>query len=86
MKTKSSALQPLIAELDNVIAAAQAAHLDETAALLRMARLDLVMRAHDIATHELELVSFALARGYAESTVSARAKSVPVRKKTRSVN
>jgi hypothetical protein len=80
MKTKKSALQPLIIELDNIIAAARAAKLDETVALLRMARLDLMMRAHGIATNELELVSFALARGFWERKPSRPAKSIPPRK------
>lgn len=60
MTVEECALQPLIDELDTVIAAALAAHLDETAALLRIARLDLMRRAHCTATYELEQVSIAL--------------------------
>lgn len=83
MKTKPSALQPLITELDDVIAAAQAARLDDTAALLRIARLDLIMRAHGIAADELELVTFALASGLHGETGAKRRKPRAVRKKKR---
>lgn len=72
MKKKNGALQPLIVEVDNIIAAARAAKLDETVALLRIARLDLMMRAHDIAASELELVSFALARGFWQNAATSR--------------
>ncbi|GAA0583481.1 hypothetical protein [Rhizomicrobium electricum] len=83
MKMKKGALQPLIVELDNIIAAARAAKLEETVALLRMARLDLMMRAHGIATNELELVSFALARGFWENKPSKPAKSTPQQRERR---
>jgi hypothetical protein len=67
MNTKSKQHHPLIKALDDVIAAARAAELNETAALLKIARLDLLMRLHGIRANELELLSFALARGaYAE--------------------
>lgn len=59
MKAKTTALQPLIDELDNVITAARTARLDETAAILGIARLDLVMRAHEAAAQELDLLSHA---------------------------
>lgn len=81
MKSKANALQPLIAELERVIAAALAARLTETVALLRIARLDLKMRAHNVAADELELVSFAMARGYCGNIASKRAKIRRVRKK-----
>jgi hypothetical protein len=77
MKKKMGALQPLIAELDNIIAAARAAKLEETVTLLKIARLDLTMRAHDIAADELELLSFALVRGLGTATPARRAKPKP---------
>ncbi len=84
-KKRNNALQPLIAELDNIIAAAGTAKLEETVTLLKIARLDLTMRAHGIAADELELVSFALARGiYAKAPVSrAKPKSTPARRSRR---
>ncbi len=81
MKTKNDALLPLIAELDDVIAAARAAGLGETTSLLRIARLDLMMRAHGIAADELELVSFALVSGYCQQATEAHATRKPKRPK-----
>lgn len=63
MKSKNKQPHPLIRALEDVIVAAKTAKLNETAALLRIARLDLLMRLHGIGTNELELLSFALARG-----------------------
>ncbi len=63
MKSKNKPPHPLITALEDVIAAARRAKLNETAALLRIARLDLLMRLHGIGANELELLSFALARG-----------------------
>jgi hypothetical protein len=86
MKTKTNALELLIGELDKVIAAAQAARLGETAALLRIARLDLMMRTHGIAADELELVSFALAHGYCGDDASKPVKAKAARKKKQTRN
>lgn len=83
MKRKNGALQPLIVEIDNVIAAARAAKLEETVALLRIARLDLMMRAHDIAASELELVSFALARGFWQNAATKQPAPTSPSKKRR---
>lgn len=79
MKKRMDALQPLIAELDNIIAAARTAKLEETVTLLKIARLDLTMRAHDIAADELELLSFALVRGLCTRAPakSAKRKTAP---------
>jgi hypothetical protein len=79
MKKRTGALQPLIAELDNIIAAARTAKLEETVTLLKIARLDLTMRAHGIAVDELELVSFALARGVYVKVPAKRAKPKPAK-------
>lgn len=54
---------PLIVQaLDDIIAAVRAIGLQETGDLLRVARLDLLMRVHGIEAEELELLTLALAR------------------------
>jgi hypothetical protein len=45
MKQQSNALGPLLAELESVIGSARDADLPRTVALLRLARLDLLLRA-----------------------------------------
>lgn len=60
MKTKNKALPPLISALDDLIAAAKSAKLHETAGLMRIARLDLLMRVHGIRPDELEFLTFAM--------------------------
>jgi hypothetical protein len=66
MKIKNKLYHPLVTALDDLIIAAKAAKLKETAALLRIARLDLLMRVHGIKHDELELLSFALAKAAAK--------------------
>ena len=60
---KPQALEALITAINECINQVVAAQLWETAALLRMAKLDLIARAHGITEEELELVSFALQHG-----------------------
>lgn len=74
MKTKNKLCHPLISALDNVIIAAKTAKLSETAALLRIARLDLVMRVHGITPDELELLTFALTKAPAKPVASPKSK------------
>lgn len=84
MKTENKHHHPLITAIDDVIAAAQTAELNETAALLRIARLDLLMRLHGIQANELELLSFALARGVcAEEPVRHKTARTTRRRKRR---
>lgn len=67
MNKKAETLEPFIASLDDVIAAAVDADLVETAALLRIARLDLLMRLNGIDPNELEVLSYALQRSVFEN-------------------
>ncbi len=60
MESRSPTLDHLIAGVDRCIQDATEAHLPETVALLRMAKLDLVTRANGISEDELELFLFAL--------------------------
>jgi hypothetical protein len=62
-KMKPQALEALIAAINECIDQVTAANLLETAALLSMARLDLVARANGITEEELEFFAFALQRG-----------------------
>jgi hypothetical protein len=57
------AIEALVGAINECINQVTAANLMETAALLSMARLDLVARANGISEEELELFSFALQRG-----------------------
>ena len=59
---KPQALEALITAINECIDQVVAAQLWETAVLLRMAKLDLIARAHGITEEELELFSFALQR------------------------
>lgn len=62
MRNKSLSTRALVGALDDVIVAAESACLRETAALLRIARLDLLMRVHGIEADEIEMLAFALVR------------------------
>ena len=62
-KMKPQALEALIAAINECINQVAAANLWETAALLRMARIDLIARANGITEEELEFFVFALQRG-----------------------
>lgn len=80
MPKKKEELLPLVRNLDAVIAAAQEAGLTETVALLRMARLDFLMRVGGIRASELELLSYALQRGLEQDDPDeAVAKAAPVK-------
>ena len=57
------AIEALVGAINECIDQVTAANLLETAALLSMARLDLVARANGITEEELELFAFALQRG-----------------------
>lgn len=54
MANPTEPLARYIGSLDDVIAGVERAGLAETTALLKIARLDLVMRAHGISERELE--------------------------------
>jgi hypothetical protein len=60
MESQSPTFDHLITSVDRCIQDATEAHLPETVALLRMAKLDLVARANGISEGELELFLFAL--------------------------
>jgi hypothetical protein len=60
---KPQALEALVGAINECINQVTAANLLETAALLSMARLDLVARANGITEEELEVFAFALQRG-----------------------
>ena len=59
METQPPTLDELINWLDGYIEKIVAAKLDETAALLRIARIDLIVRANGISEDELESFLFA---------------------------
>jgi hypothetical protein len=60
-RNKRKIVSPAVQRLDEVIAAVSASGLQETASLLRIARLDLLVRLHGIAAEELELLTSTLA-------------------------
>lgn len=53
-------IPPIVRALDDIIVAVHAIGLQETGNLLRVARLDLLMRVHGIEAEELELLTRAL--------------------------
>ena len=59
METQSPTLDELINWLDAYIEKIVAARFDETAALLRIARIDLIVRANGISEDELDAFLFA---------------------------
>lgn len=59
METQPPTLDQLINWLDAYIEKIAAAKLDETAALLRIARIDLIVRANGVSEDELEAFLFA---------------------------
>lgn len=67
MRSKPKSLSPLLAELDAVITAATTTGLRETAELLRLARLDLVLRANGLTAQSFDLLSYAQGRAAANS-------------------
>ena len=60
MEELSPAIGLLMAAIGGCIRDATAAHLNETAAFLRMAQIDLITRVHGISEEELEVFLFAL--------------------------
>ncbi len=64
---RTERLNGIVAALNDYIDVVRAYELDETAALLRMAKLDLQMRIHDISDVELQALCEALERGQAPS-------------------
>ena len=60
---RTERLNGIVAALNDYIDVVRAYDLDETAALLRMAKLDLQMRIHDISDAELQALCEALERG-----------------------
>ena len=60
MEAQSPTLDQLINWLDAYIEKIAAAKLDETAALLRIARIDLIVRANGISENEIEAFLFAV--------------------------
>ena len=63
MAAQSPTLDQLINWLDAYIEKVAAAKLDQTAALLRIVRIDLVVRAKGISEDELEVFLFAVESG-----------------------
>ena len=80
MKKRAAPLSALIAELDVVIAAAEAAHLEETAVLLRIARLDLLLR---VRTSSPGNRAFVAAVPTAGKSLAKPRKNKPVRRRKR---
>jgi hypothetical protein len=64
---RTERLNGIVAALNDYIDVVRAYDLDETVALLRMAKLDLQMRIHDISDEELQALCEALERGQASS-------------------
>jgi hypothetical protein len=60
---RTERLNGIVAALNDYIEVVRAYDLDETAGLLRMAKLDLQMRIHDISDVELQALCEALERG-----------------------
>ena len=67
MKQQNKALGTLLASMDSAIQSAHGADLPDTVALLRLARLDLLMRANGVASEDIALVPFAVARQAAKA-------------------
>ena len=63
MKQHDQNLRTLLGAIDTVMQSAKEADLPETEALLRLARLDLLMRAHGVAADDLPLIYQLLSRG-----------------------
>src|SRR6266699_4332788 len=68
---RTERLNGIVAALNDYIEVVRAYDLDETAGLLRMAKLDLQMRIHDISDEELQALCEALERGQAASGAAA---------------
>lgn len=60
--THLQTLQNIVAAIDSCIDKVASAQLSETAALLRIARLDLMVRIHGISERELEQLAFVASR------------------------
>lgn len=60
MEDRTHALEQLIADVENCIRSAENANYRETAALLRIAKIDLITRVNGISGEELEAFLFAL--------------------------
>ncbi|MDE2135335.1 MAG: hypothetical protein KGJ49_12130 [Alphaproteobacteria bacterium] len=63
MEGQSTVLNRLITTVDNCIKDAVAAHLSETAALLRMAKIDLIIRANGINEEDMDVFMFMVESG-----------------------
>lgn|GEM_PF-2690005 len=72
---RTERLNAIVAALNDYIEVVRAYELDETAALLRMAKLDLQMRIHDISDEELQALCEALERGQAPSGPAVASRS-----------
>jgi len=70
---KPQTLRTLLLNLDTVIQSANEADLPDTAALLRLARLDLMLRAHGMTVDDITPISQAKTR-LARKTRPARSK------------
>jgi len=68
---RTERLNGIVAALNDYIEVVRAYDLDETAGLLRMAKLDLQMRIHDISDEELQALCEALERGQAAAAAAA---------------
>jgi len=55
-------LENIVAAIDSCIDKVASAQMSETAALLRIARLDLMVRIHDISDRELAQLAFVVSR------------------------
>jgi hypothetical protein len=77
MELENSRLSYLIEELDKVISGVRSAGLEQTVALLKIARLDLVMQAHGVTEYELEMFLHAV-----ETNLRAEANQAAVRPKS----
>jgi hypothetical protein len=62
MKQQNKALGTLLASVDSAIQSAHGADLPDTVALLRLARLDLLLRANGVASEDITLAPYAVAR------------------------
>jgi hypothetical protein len=79
MKAQKPLLQGLVEALDGVISKAVAEDLRETVALLNIARLDLLLRAHGFSEEELEALLVPL-RNRLPDLESARASQAKSRR------
>ena len=68
---RTERLNGIVAALNDYIEVLRAYELEDTAGLLRMAKLDLQMRIHDISGEELQALCEALERGQALSGTAA---------------